>query len=158
MVDSWKDSVLYLMNKQKLNLVEKITEWQRSFNGSPITEIDSFQLSLKMVGISNADFNNSFNRYIEIYSSAGDKFSVKKRLIVVGASGIGGIILGLITLMIWGVKSDTGILAMMAVTFISIVSFIRLSAPKELKEMNELLAVVKNGKLSNTDFNLAIKQ
>ncbi len=157
-VDSWKDSVLYLMNKQKLNLVEKITEWQRSFNGSPITEIDSFQLSLKMVGISNADFNNSFNRYIEIYSSAGDKFSVKKRLIVVGASGIGGIILGLITLMIWGVKSDTGILAMMAVTFISIVSFIRLSAPKELKEMNELLAVVKNGKLSNTDFNLAIKQ
>jgi hypothetical protein len=157
-VDSWKDSVLYLMNKQKLNLVEKITEWQRSFNGNPITEIDAFQLSLKMVGISNADFNNSFNRYIEIYSSAGDKFSLKKRLIVVSASGIGGIILGLITLMIWGVKSDTGILAMMAVTFISIVSFIRLSAPKELKEMNELLAVVKNGKLTNTDFNLAIKQ
>ena len=157
-VDSWKDSVLYLMNKQKLNLVEKITEWQRSFNGNPITEIDAFQLSLKMVGISNADFNNSFNRYIEIYSSAGDKFSVKKRLIVVGASGIGGIILGLITLMILGVKSDTGILAMMAVTFISIVSFIRLSAPRELKEMNELLVVVKNGKLSNTDFNLAIKQ
>jgi hypothetical protein len=46
------------------------------------------------------------------------------------------------------------ILAMMVVTFISTLTFIRLNTPKELKEMNNQLIVIKNSELSNSEFKL----
>ena len=153
-IDSWKDSVTYLSNRQKSNLVERINEWQKTFNGKPTIEIEAFQLSLKMIGINNNDLNTSLTSYIDIYNSAADDFSPKKRMIVVGKAGALGLILGLLTLLIFGIKSDTGILAMMVVTFISTLTFIRLNTPKELKKMNNLLIVIKNSELSNSDFKL----
>lgn len=160
-IESWKDSVAYLMNKQKLHLVEKLTEWQRTFLDNPTVEIEAFQMSTKMIGLNNHNLNSALTIYNDTFVNSKDKFSVKKRLTVYGLAVVCAIILIAISLSILGdmksISKDNRVLIISAIGLIPSLLIIWLSTPKEIKKLKEQLNVIQQIKITSADFNILIK-
>jgi tetratricopeptide (TPR) repeat protein len=160
-VDSWKDSVSYLMNKQKLNLVEKLTEWQRTFLDNPIAEIEAFQMSTKMTGLTNQDLNNALSNYSDICINSKDKFTVQKRLTFYGLAVGCAILLIAIGLWVLGdmksISQDNRVRLISAIGIVPSILIIWLSKPKELKKLQAQLKVVQQIKITGADIHILIK-
>lgn len=159
-IDSWKDSVAYLMNKQKLHLVEKLTEWQRTFLDNPTVEIEAFQMSTKMIGLNNHNLNSALTIYNDTFINSKDKFSVRKRLTVYGLAVVCAIILISISLAILGdmksISKDNRVLLISAIGLIPSLLIIWLSTPKEIKKLQEQLKTIQQIKITSTDFHLLV--
>jgi hypothetical protein len=160
-VDSWKDSVLYLINNQKRSLEDKIIKWQTTMVNHPTEEIRAFQLTLKMTGITNSSYEKALENYLNIFLmseakfSQGNQFKIVVKVLI--ALAITFIIITSLFKLISGVSQE--IKAYISIfTLVGVGAYVKKrSTPIELKELKSNFSIIKSLSISRNDFHLGIK-
>jgi hypothetical protein len=76
-VDSWKDSTLYLLDRQLQNMIKPIKKWNQTGGNDmtkfPKKEIDEFKILIAVVGLNSSELNQLINDYIDLINVLNDK-------------------------------------------------------------------------------------
>jgi hypothetical protein len=160
-VDSWKDSVLYLINHQKRTLDEQIAKWYKTMVNHPTNEIKAFQSTLKMIGIRSNEYDIALENYLNLYNASQDKFSPSKQFVfafaVVFVVGIVFITMSSIFKSIPEINNSVKAYITYFSSIIAGYLVYKKLMPKELKVLKASFANIKNIHITNKDFNLGIE-
>jgi len=175
-VDSWKDSVLYLAEKQKKNLEDnlkdikelKISKFLKEYKTikSPLHEINALMSFITMLGLKNSKLYNSLNNLVDKLN-VNDSFSSPEKykalfIKIVVLNNLKALAISFpvyIALMFGSSKSqESAPGAFIIIQALVVVALSKFYAPKEFKQIGESYTEIKNTQLTRADFNLTIMQ